>query len=240
MKQHIPNILTLLNLLCGCIAIIFAFRDRLELVAFFVVLGILFDFLDGFAARMLRVSSELGLQLDSLADLVTSGVVPGIVMFRLLDMSQNEAWFFDWFNVESELLPFLGFLITLGSGYRLAIFNIDDSQATVFKGLPTPANTLLIISLPLILLYQNNEVLNDCILNPWFLIGLTLLSTFLLNSGIPLFSLKLKGIQFKDNALPYLSLIGSLVLLLTLKFLAIPVIIIGYVLISLIIKPKAA
>jgi CDP-diacylglycerol--serine O-phosphatidyltransferase len=239
MKQHIPNFITLLNLFCGCVAVVFAVMNRLELAAIFVFLGILFDFLDGFAARVLNVTSEIGVQLDSLADMVTSGVVPGIVMFQLLSMAQKDGWNLDLFGMHTEvgLLPLFGFLITLASAYRLANFNVDENQVSSFRGLPTPANALLILSLPLILLYQNNEVLSEVILNQWFLMVMTVLSAFLLNSNIKLFALKFQGTSFKENGVKYLFLIGSLVLLLTMKFMAIPVIIIFYILTSLLIKP---
>ena len=240
MKQHIPNFITLLNLFCGCIAVVFAVMNQLDFAAVFVFLGILFDFLDGFAARILNITSEIGVQLDSLADMVTSGVVPGIVMFQLLSMAQKDGWNLDLFGMHSEVgvLPLFGFLITLASAYRLANFNVDENQVSSFKGLPTPANALLILSLPLILMYQNNEVLGDLILNQWFLMALTLLSVFLLNSKIALFSLKFKGSGFKENGVKYLFLIGSLVLLLTMKFLAIPVIIAFYILTSLMTERK--
>ena len=238
MKTHIPNFITLLNLFSGCIAVVFAVMNRLELAAIFVFLGIFFDFLDGFAARMLRVTSDIGIQLDSLADMVTSGVVPGIVMFQLLNMAQKEGWNLDLFGMHMDvgLLPLFGFIITLASAYRLAKFNVDENQVTSFRGLPTPANALLILSMPLILLYQNNDVLNGIILNQWFLIGLTILSAFLLNSGIELFALKFNGLGFKENGVKYLFLIGSLVLLMTLKFLAIPIVVLFYILSSLVLK----
>ncbi len=238
MKTHIPNFITLLNLFCGCIAVVFAVMNRLELAAIFVFLGIFFDFLDGFAARMLGVTSDIGIQLDSLADMVTSGVVPGIVMFQLLNMAQKEGWNLDLFGMHTDvgLLPLFGFTITLASAYRLAKFNVDENQVTSFRGLPTPANALLILSMPLILLYQNNDVLNSIILNQWFLIGLTILSAFLLNSRIELFALKFNGLGFKENGVKYLFLIGSLVLLLTLKFLAIPIVVLFYILSSLVLK----
>ncbi|UJH66864.1 CDP-alcohol phosphatidyltransferase family protein [Allomuricauda sp. SCSIO 65647] len=238
MKQHIPNFITLLNVFSGCIATLFAVLNQLEFAALFVFLGIFFDFLDGSVARMLKVKSELGVQLDSLADMITSGLVPGIVMFQLLTMAQKGGWNLDFFGVHTEigLLPLFGFLITLASAYRLANFNIDEDQATSFLGLPTPANAMLVLSFPLILIYQNNDVLNSIILNEWFLIGVTLLSSFLLNSKIKLFALKFENFSFKDNAVKYLFLIGSLVMLLTMKFLAIPLIIVFYILASLAAK----
>ena len=235
MKQYIPNLLTLLNAFCGSVAVMFAVLNRLELAAIFVFLGILFDFLDGFAARMLNVQSEVGVQLDSLADMITSGLTPGVVMFQLLNMAERGGWNLGFFGHDTEMtaLPFLGFVITLASAYRLAKFNVDENQVSSFKGLPTPANALLILSLPLILLNHNNEFLNGIILNQWFLIGLTLVSAYLLNSNINLFALKFDNWSFKDNAVRYLFLIGSLVLLLTLRFLAIPLIIVLYILASL-------
>ncbi|NNE78266.1 MAG: phosphatidylserine synthase [Pricia sp.] len=244
MKRHIPNLITLLNVFCGTIAAVYAVLNQLEWAALFVFLGIFFDFFDGLAARILNVQSELGVQLDSLADMITSGLVPGIVMFQLLGMSMKGGWnadqIFQFSSGEHGLalllqpLPLLGFIITMASAFRLAKFNIDENQVSSFVGLPTPANTLLILSLPLILLYQNNDVLNGIILNQWFLIGLTLLSAYLLNSKIELFALKFKNWSFKDNALRYIFIIVSLVLLITLKFLAVPFIIAFYIISSLI------
>ena len=241
MKRHIPNFITLLNVFCGCVASVFAVLNKLEIAAIFVALGIFFDFFDGLAARVLDVKSELGLQLDSLADMITSGLVPGIVMFQLLAMSQTSGWGDgSHFFLESgtitfqHLLPFFGFVITMASGYRLAKFNIDENQTSSFIGLPTPANALLILSLPLILMYQNNELLNGIILNQWFLIVLTWVSAYLLNAYLPLFALKFKNTSFKDNAMRYIFLIISLVLIVTMKFMAIPLIIIFYVVSSVV------
>jgi len=241
MKRHIPNFITLLNVFCGCVASVFAVLNKLEIAAIFVALGIFFDFFDGLAARVLDVKSELGLQLDSLADMITSGLVPGIVMFQLLAMSQTSGWGDgSHFFLESgaitlqHLLPFFGFVITMASGYRLAKFNIDENQTSSFIGLPTPANALLILSLPLILMHQNNELLNGIILNQWFLIILTLVSAYLLNANLPLFALKFKNTSFKDNAMRYIFLIISLVLIVTMKFMAIPLIILFYVVSSVI------
>jgi CDP-diacylglycerol--serine O-phosphatidyltransferase len=229
-KKHIPNLITLLNVFCGCVAVIFAVMNRMELAALFVFLGIFFDFFDGLAARVLKVQSDLGVQLDSLADMITSGLVPGIVMYQLLGMAAYGGW-----NADQAIHSGAsGVVITLASAYRLAKFNIDENQATSFIGLPTPANALLILSLPLILFYQNNDVLNSIILNQWFLIGLTFLSAFLLNSNIKLFALKFKNWSFKDNGLRYIFLLVCLVLLATLKFLAVPAIIAFYLISSLV------
>lgn len=240
MKKQIPNALTLLNLLCGSIAAILAVNSNFIAAALFVFLGIFFDFFDGFAARKLKVQSELGLQLDSLADMVTSGLVPGIIMYKLLNLTietetvHGNSWVANSKLIDFNLpiLPLLGLLITLASAYRLAKFNIDEDQQTYFKGLPTPANTLLIISLPLIIEFQNNDAINTIILNKWFLIGLTVLSCYLLNSGIKLFALKFKNFSFKDNGTRYIFIILCVVLLIILQFAAIPIIILLYILMS--------
>lgn len=245
MKKRFPHFLTLLNILSGCIATVFAMQNQLEWAALFVFIGIFFDFFDGLAARLLHAQSELGVQLDSLADMITSGLVPGIVMFQLLALSQTGGWnVVSWQEFhfgESALgltsfLPFAGFLITLASAYRLARFNTDEDQLESFIGLPTPANALLVMSLPLILLYQGNDTINGLILNPWFLLAHIILSSYLLNSNIELFALKFKDWSFKQNALRYTFLILSLVLLLTLKFIAVPVIVALYVISSLITR----
>ena len=225
--KHIPNFFTLGNLFCGTLATIFAVQGNFESTALFVVIGIFFDFLDGFVARLLKVTGELGKQLDSLADMVTSGVVPGIVMFQLLDRS-NEG-----FN-DLEMLSYLGLLLTLGACYRLAKFNIDARQSDSFIGLPTPAMSLFVISLPLIQMHTDISFVQNLIANNYFLISVTLVLSFLMNTEIPLFSLKFKGFGFQKNFQKYLFLIVSMILIFTLQFLSVPLIILLYVLMSLI------
>ena len=240
MIKQIPNILTSLNLLCGCVAVLFVVSGDLIVVAFFVVIGIIFDFLDGFAARLLKTQSKTGLQFDSLADMVTSGLVPGLVMLQLLNvsifgntMTISETLSPSSLNNEfSNYLPFVGLLVTVASGYRLAKFNIDIRQTDSFIGLPTPANTLLILSLPLILEFQNSHLIESVILNKWFLLGVILVSCILLNSKIRLFALKFKTWDFKNNAIRYVFLLLSLIALILMKFIAIPIIITLYVIIS--------
>lgn len=247
MIKQIPNLITSLNLLCGCVAIIFAVSGDLVAASFFAFTGIFFDFFDGFAARALNAQSQVGLELDSLADVVTSGVVPGIVMLQLLSESFT-GHTMDIANVTSDLgwnnsivgyLPFIGLLITVASAYRLAKFNVDTRQTTSFIGLPTPANTLLILSFPLILAFQNIASIENIILNHWFLIGITLLSCVLLNAEIPLFAFKFKTWGFKENATKYIFLVVAIALIALLKFIAIPIIILLYIIISLVIKPKS-
>ncbi len=230
LKRQIPNIITLLNLFCGCIATVFALKAEFDLAFYFVCLGIFLDFFDGFFARLFKVASPLGLQLDSLADMVTSGVVPGIVMYEMLLRSSlfpTLGWEVVWF-------PFLGFIVTLGSCYRLANFNIDTRQTDSFIGLPTPANALFILSLPLVLRYSDSIFILEILTNPWILLAIVVLSAYILNAEIPLFSLKIKKFTITDNALQMGFLLLSLLLLLFFQYLGIPLVIIAYVLLSII------
>ena len=234
MKAFVPNFITLLNLLSGGIAVIFAVKGDLSTAALFVFFGIFFDFFDGFLARKLNVSSEMGLQLDSLADLVTSGLAPALVLVNLIELSILPSQDANCF------LPYLGLLVLLCSAYRLAKFNISTEQSQFFIGLPTPANALLIMSLPLILDYQNSDSYNALILNPFFLVVVTLLSSFLLNAPVKLIALKFKTWNFSENASKYILIIFSLVGLILFKFEGIPLIIIFYIMLSLINPPKNA
>ena len=236
-KKHIPNLLTLGNLFCGTVATIFAVKNQLNIAALFVVIGILFDFLDGFVARLLKVSGELGKQLDSLADMVTSGVVPGIFMYQLVLQSQQftAVGSFDTSNTQStNFLAYLGLLLTLAACYRLANFNIDSRQSDAFIGIPTPAMTLFIISLPLISAHTQFLFVIDILKNTYVLIAITLILSYLMNANIVLFALKFKSFKWKENGMKYVFLTVSLLLLATLHFVAIPLIIVLYVLVSLI------
>ena len=235
MKKYVPNLITLSNLLCGTVAIVFAVRGAIDWAALFVAIGIFLDFFDGFFARLLHVKSEMGLQLDSLADMVTSGVVPGIVMFQLLS---NSTYVLQTEGTFAMLLPYVGFFITLASAYRLANFNIDTRQTSGFIGLPTPANTMFILSLPLILQYQPTELFDSLLHNMWVLLGITLLSAYLLNAEIALFALKFSDYSFKNNALKYVFLALCVILLLSLKIIAIPLIILLYIILSLLLPKR--
>lgn len=233
LKKHIPNILTLLNLFCGCVALVFVAQSLFYYAFFFVCLGIFFDFFDGFLARKFGVAGPLGVQLDSLADMVTSGVVPGFAMYKMLLIVNNPLHTlpnFQFFNSSNvPLLPFLGFVITLGACYRLANFNIDTRQSDSFIGLPTPANTLFVMSLPIA-----NIVVIDRSYMHWVLLAITFLSTYVMNAEIPLFSLKIKDFSFQKYKLQIGFLIASLVLLFFLQITAVPVIIVMYVLLSVV------
>jgi CDP-diacylglycerol--serine O-phosphatidyltransferase len=230
-KKHIPNTITLLNLFCGCIALIFVSNDKFEMAFLFVCLGIFLDFFDGFFARLFKVSGPLGLQLDSLADMVTSGVVPGFVMFKMMlssNVNMSEGFL--------QYFPYLGFIITLGSCMRLAKFNIDTRQTDSFIGLPTPANALFILSLPLVLEYYASDSLFviEIFTEKWVLFLISLFSAYILNAEIPLFSLKIKKFNFKDNVLQIIFLAVSVLLLFFLQYLGVTLVIIFYVLLSVI------
>lgn len=233
-KKHIPNTITLLNLLAGLLALIHAFNGNYNEAFSLVCLGIFFDYWDGFFARIWKVQSPIGLQLDSLADMVTSGVVPGLVMYKMLaDIQENQSQY----NLTEDtyymgVVPYLGFLITLASCYRLAKFNIDTRQTDSFIGLPTPANALLIMSIPMIQFHSEFEWLVDFLSNPYVLVGVTVLSSYLLNAEIPLFSLKVKSFSWEKYKMQVVFLILSLILLILLEFIAIPIIILLYVILS--------
>ena len=229
-KKHIPNAITCCNLLCGCLAIVQVFEGNLIYAAYLVGLAAIFDFFDGFAARMLNVSSAIGKDLDSLADMVTFGVVPGLVMFQLLKTSLITG------NVDFQVfknnsfLVYLPFIIIIFSALRLAKFNNDTRQTESFIGLNTPANSMVICSIPLIL-NQHPEI--GTLLNPYVLCVLSVVLSLLLVSEIPMFSLKFKHFKWKANEIRFIFLALSLLMLTTLQFLGIPLIIILYVLLSL-------
>jgi len=229
--------ITLGNLFSGIIAVFYAVFGDFTMVALFVSIGIGLDFFDGFIARLLKVQGALGKQLDSLADVVTSGIVPGIVMFQMLLHATTKSEIEAVFSQGTvELLPFVGFLIALASAYRLAKFNIDTRQTESFIGLPVPANTLWIVSLPLILEYNNAEFVKNLLENKNVLLGLTVLSAYLLNAEIHLFALKFKTFSWKENAFKYLFLLVAILLLSTVKFMAVPLIVFLYVLVSVVQK----
>ncbi|GAB1309263.1 CDP-alcohol phosphatidyltransferase family protein [Urechidicola sp. KH5] len=238
MKRHIPNLFTLGNLLAGCIGAVYAANGELIVAGLFILLGIFLDFFDGFFARILNVPSELGKQLDSLADMVTSGVVPGLILVMLLDEVIGIATATGQFELNLfevvEPLSYIGFLFTLGACYRLANFNIDTRQSTSFIGLPAPAAALVVVSLPLILEHSEITWLHELLMNQWILITITVLLTYLMNAEIPLFSLKFKSLDWSSNKIKYVFLIATLLLIIMLRVVSIPLIIISYVVLSLI------
>ena len=230
MKSAIPNLLTLSNLLSGCIAIVLIFEHHLEWASIAVLVGMVFDFFDGLVARALKVQGPLGKELDSLADIVTFGVVPGLMIFKLLQMSVTSI---PSESSLAEFLPYLGFIITLGAAFRLAKFNVLPSQDD-FIGLPTPANAILIVSLPLIMAYQGSDAMNTLILNPAWLSGLAILSVVLMNLPIRIMSMKFSGSNWKELSPQIILVVLSVVFLITLKFAALPLIVFTHILISLV------
>lgn len=214
MKKHIPNAITCANLFSGCVGTVYAFNGSLEMAAYFVLLSGIFDFFDGFAARLLNVKSSIGKELDSLADMVSFGFLPGVVMFQLLNQS----------TAAPTYLPYLGFLITIFSALRLAKFNIDTRQTEDFIGLNTPMNTIFIVSLPFI---QKDYPL--IVGSPFLLVGLIALLSWLLVSEIRIFSLKFNSASWGQNKIKYIFLILSVLLIVFLKFSAVPFILILYI-----------
>ncbi|MBL7922746.1 MAG: CDP-diacylglycerol--serine O-phosphatidyltransferase [Bacteroidia bacterium] len=232
--RHLPNLITLGNLFCGCLAITSIFNAKLEQAGVFILLALLLDFLDGFAARALKANSALGKQLDSLADMVSFGVVPGMMLYTIFFMG----------SASSEMNPQLlsagqhaMFLVTLFSCLRLARFNIDTRQSNHFIGLPTPANTLMIMSFPFILGHDEFG-LSPLIYNPLFLLALSLFCSWLLIAEIPLLALKFRSFRWKDNRGQYTLLAFSALLLLFFRYAAPPLIILFYVILSLIFPPE--
>jgi CDP-diacylglycerol--serine O-phosphatidyltransferase len=244
LKRHIPNAVTCLNLLCGCLALTFIFRGELVIGAYLVGVAAVADFFDGLLARALRVSSPIGKDLDSLADMVSFGVVPGAIMYELMGQSFLSQLLGQLINADhsspltspdhitaASLLPFCGFIITIFSALRLAKFNNDTRQTTSFIGLPTPACTLVVASLPLIL--ANDQLgLDGIIRNPWLLLGLTVLLSGLLVAELPLFALKFKNLKWIGNRRRFIFVALAVVLVSTLRAAGIPLAVLLYVLLS--------
>lgn len=253
MKQ-IPNLFTLLNLFLGCIAITLILQtgekivvlgegftdvnlpEKITWASYFIFAAAAVDFLDGFVARLFKASSEMGKQLDSLADVVSFGVAPGMILYQLLRISfarhengldTSIAW----------LLP--AFIFSCAGAWRLARFNIDTTQSTSFKGVPIPAAGLVVASLPLIIWYPNPYFsLNEVLTNEWVIYGIIALLSYLMISTLPLMSMKVSGIGFAENKSRYILLIIGIVAAIFLKWLAVPVIFLAYVIVSLTFKSK--
>lgn len=217
LKKNLPNAITCANLLSGCIGIVFAFKGHLETAAYFVILSGIFDFFDGMVARLLNVKSAIGKDLDSLADMVSFGFLPGVMMFHLLKAS----------DYSSEYLPYMGFIITIFSALRLAKFNNDSRQTEDFIGLNTPMNTLFICSLPFIS-KDYPQIISSSIL----LIAITAITSFLLVSEIKIFSLKFSSLSWSKNKIKFIFLILSAILIAFLQFAAIPFVLVLYIALS--------
>lgn len=242
-KKHIPNAITCCNLICGCLAIVQTFNGNLVGAAYLVGLAAIFDFFDGFAARLLKVSSPIGKDLDSLADMVTFGVVPGFVMFRMISLAVYKTGIEQSHNLvpEPSTIPYLAFLIPVFSALRLAKFNNDTRQSDSFVGVPTPANSILICSLPLILNInggvndaQQSSAFEPYLLNVNFLVVITIIMSVLLVAELPLIALKFKSFGWKGNEIRYVFLISSVLFLVFFRYAGLPLVIVFYVMISVI------
>lgn len=225
----IPNLMTCGNLLCGCLGIVFSFRGDLLLSGGLIFAAVVLDFLDGFVARLLNQSSPLGKELDSLADVVTFGVLPSMIIFQYLERTTTTI------DVGSLLISFSAFILTIFSALRLAKFNIDTRQSDSFIGVPTPANAILVASLPFIL--RTHPEYESFIVNQSVLVTYTVVMSFFLVMEVPLLAFKFKTFGWKENQIKYIFLVLSVLLLFLLKFAAVPLIVGLYILLSFIAPP---
>ncbi|MCF2492258.1 CDP-diacylglycerol--serine O-phosphatidyltransferase [Dyadobacter chenhuakuii] len=224
-RRNIPNALTCANLLCGCIGVVEAFHNNLVISCILIGAALIFDFFDGFLARLLKVSSAIGKDLDSLADMVTFGLLPAIIVYQLLMQSIPD--------LLGIWKAYPAFIIAIFSALRLAKFNNDPRQSDSFIGLPTPANAMLIASLPVILLTKD-PFWKDIIVNTTNLLILSVVMSFMLVMEMPLIALKFKHFGWKGNEFRFLLIASTVILILTLKILAVPAIIILYILLSVV------
>jgi len=235
-KKHIPNFLTCCNLLCGVYGIQVLLtvnsneiKSGVFIVIYAIIFAVIFDFLDGFAARAFNVSSPIGKELDSLADMVSFGVLPGFLLFQLMSQNVN---MFPFSGKYASFLPYLAYLIPVFSALRLAKFNVDVRQTTKFIGLPTPANTLFISGIAFVYTQENNPI--AFMASPIAFLLFCFLLSYLLVADLPLIALKFKSFGWKENKLRFILIISSIVFLLTLNLTAIPIIIILYLLLSIV------
>ncbi len=239
MKKIIPSFLTILNLICGCFAIALAFQFQFEAVLILVCLGNFFDFFDGLVARALDAVTNFGKHLDSITDVITSGVVPGVVVYQLFKLSGNKVSDFEFLIFGYDLIfslstiSFIAFIITIGSAIRLSKFNntIGDNE---FIGLPTPANAIFFAALPVLI---NSELLVDSkevFLNNYFLITSVFISVFLMNAQFKFFSLKILYKDFKSNIYPIILIVISIPILFYFELGGFAIIILVYLLLNII------
>jgi len=237
-KKSIPHVFTSMNLLAGCLAVYFAFTHQFNAALSFVLLGVFFDFFDGFFARILGVESELGVQLDSMADLITSGFAPGALMYQLFVLSGVKIIDYP-INISSDIsmmlsfapIALLGFSVTLGTAFRLARFNLLEETYPYFKGLPAPANAIMIMGLPFVFQHPNLAIFKDYLMNPVSLMICCFLSIFLMNIHWKMFSLKANE-GMRSFLFPVLLIIGATALFLLYGLVAISGAIILYVVLS--------
>ena len=231
LRKHIPNFITCLNIISGSVAVVFALRGELTIAVFLIIAGAFFDFFDGMIARILKAYSAIGKDLDSLADVITFGLAPGTIMFVLLQYSLSNQPIIIFTLAEGFIVSF-ALLIPIFSALRLAKFNNDIRQTSSFIGLPTPANAIFISSLALIHDYGEFEMFDHLILSTGNLLFITLLTSYLLISEIPMFSLKFKNSSWKDNKIRMIFLIITLILISLFTFYGIAATIISFIFIS--------
>jgi CDP-diacylglycerol--serine O-phosphatidyltransferase len=233
-KAHIPNAITCANLFCGLIAILFIMKGHAYTAAAFVGMAMVFDFLDGMVARLLKATSPIGKELDSLADMVSFGVVPGFILAVMLQASAGGAFPPAGWLDGKPAWYLLAFLIPVFSALRLAKFNLDSRQGDVFYGLATPANTLFILSLWLITVRHPESLVSSILSQSWTLAGITLLLCYMLISEIRLMAFKFRDLSLRKNAVRYLFILFSVILIAIFQFMAIPFVLLLYILLSLI------
>lgn len=233
--KQLPNIITSLNLATGCLVIVFAINNRLYEASFLIFIAGLFDFLDGLAARMLKAYSEFGKSLDSLADMVSFGIAPSVILFQLLVLSVQKSdpgFRFNSCNFSEIIQVSSAFLIAIFSAIRLAKFDTDQRQVSSFIGMPTPANAFLIASIPIITVKYHE--IEELIMHAYVLVPLACILSILLVSNLPMISLKFKNYSIQHNKARYILLSGSVLLFIWLKFAAFPLIFFLYILVSVI------
>lgn len=230
-KNNFANAITLGNLFSGCVGAIHLLNGDYKTAALCIIISLVLDFFDGFVARALKANSNLGVQLDSLADMVSFGLVPGLAMYKMLEPHGND---FLGLPLPFEI-KYLGLFITVFSCLRLAIFNLDEEQKYYFKGLNTPSNTILIFGIYYVVQKYLEAEPN---LNPVYLLALTALSSWLLVSPIKMIAMKFKSKSLKDNYSKIALLIGSILILLIFKTAGIPLVIVYYIIVSLIFQKE--
>jgi CDP-diacylglycerol--serine O-phosphatidyltransferase len=236
-RSNIPNAITCLNLFSGCLAVLFILRNELNTSALLVAASLFFDFMDGYVARLLNAQSAIGKQLDSLADMVTFGLMPGLVMHQLIKNSVPLVLFDSgWKHVAISSIPFI---ITVFSAVRLAKFNLDKRQNDGFLGLPTPACTIFVFGLALAMEYDTFHI-TPLLNNTWVLAGISFILSWLMISEIPMLALKFKNWSLKKNLLQYLLIISTVSLLCFMGVTGIPLVIVLYITLSLVKPPPAS
>ena len=232
--KHIPNSITCCNLLSGCISIVLSCSGRLELAGVMIFIAAVFDFFDGFAARLLKAYSPLGAQLDSLSDVVSFGVAPSFIMYRYLTKLPLVDSSYMLRIAGINVLPFLALFLAVFAALRLAKFNIDERQTTSFIGLPTPAMGIFVASLPFTLRKESLAFMGGLLNSPLFLLAIVAIFSYLMISEIPFFSLKIKNLKFKENKHIYVLAAFAVVAFVFLGLAAIPFVMLFYILLSLI------